>query len=155
MTHGIGLVKALRTKNTFSATSVDQLPHQLLAHLMFGHQLLLPIPDIDRTNYFLVFGANPMASNGSLMTVPDFPTGCATSSGAAATWSSSTRAAPRPPRSPPSTTSSDPGTDAWVLLAMLNVLFADGLASALRRTPMGWPTSSRRSRTSPPPWRSR
>ena len=49
MTHGIGLVKALRTKNTFSATSVDQLPHQLLAHLMFGHQLLLPIPDIDRT----------------------------------------------------------------------------------------------------------
>ena len=40
---------------------------------MYGHQLLLPIPDIDRTSYFLVFGANPMASNGSLMTVPDFP----------------------------------------------------------------------------------
>ena len=44
---------------------------------MFGHQLLLPIPDLDRTSYFLVLGANPMASNGSLMTVPDFPTGCA------------------------------------------------------------------------------
>jgi len=51
---------------------VDQLPHQLLAMWMYGHQLLVPIADIDRTNYFLVLGANPMASNGSLMTVPDF-----------------------------------------------------------------------------------
>ena len=67
------MVRALRTRNRFSATSVDQLPHQLVAHLMYGHQLLLPVPDIDRTSYFLVFGANPMASNGSLMTVPDFP----------------------------------------------------------------------------------
>ena len=40
---------------------------------MYGHQFLLPVPDIDRTDYFLVFGDNPMASNGSLMTVPDFP----------------------------------------------------------------------------------
>ena len=62
-----------RSRNTYSATSVDQLPHQLVAHLLFGHQLLLPVPDIDRTDYFLVLGANPMASNGSLMTVPDFP----------------------------------------------------------------------------------
>jgi anaerobic selenocysteine-containing dehydrogenase len=72
-THGVAMVKALRTRNRFSATSVDQLPHQLVAHLLYGHQLLLPIPDIDRTSWFLVFGANPMASNGSLMTVPDFP----------------------------------------------------------------------------------
>ena len=54
MTHGTAMVKSLRTRNTFSATSVDQLPHQLVAHLMFGHQLFLPIPDIDRTSYFLV-----------------------------------------------------------------------------------------------------
>ena len=73
MTHGVALVQSFRTRNKFSATSVDQLPHQLVGHLMYGHQLLLPVPDIDRTSYFLVFGANPMASNGSLMTVPDFP----------------------------------------------------------------------------------
>ena len=73
LTHGTALVKSFRTRNKFSATSVDQLPHQLLAYLMYGHQLLLPVPDIDRTQYFLVLGANPMASNGSLMTVPDFP----------------------------------------------------------------------------------
>ena len=50
MTHGTALAKAIRTRNRFSATSVDQLPHQLLAHLMYGHQLLLPVPDIDRTD---------------------------------------------------------------------------------------------------------
>jgi anaerobic selenocysteine-containing dehydrogenase len=64
-------VRSLHTKNNFSATSVDQLPHMLSAFAMFGHQLLMPIPDIDRTQYFLVLGANPMVSNGSIMTAPD------------------------------------------------------------------------------------
>ena len=72
-THGIPFVKALRTRNRFSASSVDQIPHQFVAWQLYGHQLLLPVPDIDRTSYFLVFGANPMASNGSLMTVPGLP----------------------------------------------------------------------------------
>ncbi len=72
-THGVTMVKSLRTRNKFSASSVDQIPHQLVAWQLFGHQLMIPIADLDRTSYFLVFGANPMASNGSLMTVPDFP----------------------------------------------------------------------------------
>ncbi|MGF1511660.1 MAG: molybdopterin oxidoreductase family protein [Myxococcota bacterium] len=66
-----GVVRALRTKNRFSATSVDQLPHHLAAYGMFGHQLLLPIPDIDRTDCFIILGGNPLASNGSIMTAPD------------------------------------------------------------------------------------
>jgi anaerobic selenocysteine-containing dehydrogenase len=66
-----GLLKALKTQNNFSATSVDQLPHHFAAWAMFGHPLLLPVPDIDRTQFFLIFGANPLASNGSLMTAPD------------------------------------------------------------------------------------
>jgi anaerobic selenocysteine-containing dehydrogenase len=65
------LLKALRTPNLYSASSVDQWPHQFVAAQMYGHQFLLPIPDIDRTQYFLMLGANPVASNGSLMTVPD------------------------------------------------------------------------------------
>jgi len=65
------LLKALRTPNIFSASSVDQWPHQLACAQMYGHQFLLPIPDIDHTDYFLMLGANPMVSNGSLMTVPD------------------------------------------------------------------------------------
>ncbi len=72
LTHAQHFLGPLKTRNRYSATSVDQLPHQLVAYWMFGHQLLVPISDIDRTHYFLVMGANPMASNGSLMTVPDF-----------------------------------------------------------------------------------
>ena len=63
-------LKALKTRSRFSATSVDQLPHHLTAYLMFGHQLLLPVPDVDRTDFMLILGANPAASNGSLMTAP-------------------------------------------------------------------------------------
>ena len=65
-----GFIRSLHTRNRFSATSVDQLAHHLSAYLMFGHQLLLPIPDLDRTNFFLILGANPAVSNGSLMTAP-------------------------------------------------------------------------------------
>ena len=63
-------LRSLRTRNKFSATSVDQLAHHLAGFMMFGHQLLLPVPDVDRTNYFLILGANPAVSNGSMMTAP-------------------------------------------------------------------------------------
>ena len=59
-----GFLRSLHTRNRFSATSVDQLAHHLADYLMFGHQLLLPVPDLDRTD-FLILGANPAASNGS------------------------------------------------------------------------------------------
>lgn len=68
------LVRALRTRHRYSATSVDQLPHQFMSYLMFGHQLLIPIPDIDRTNLWVIIGGNPLASNGSLMSAPDMKT---------------------------------------------------------------------------------
>ena len=65
------LLKALRTRRVFSASSVDQLPKQLAVGLMFGTSLSVPIPDVDRTDHMLILGANPLASNGSLMTAPD------------------------------------------------------------------------------------
>src|SRR4030095_5908885 len=65
-----GFIRSLHTRNRFSATSVDQLAHHVAAYLMFGHQLALPVPDLDRTKYFLILGANPAASNGSMMTAP-------------------------------------------------------------------------------------
>ena len=67
-----GFIRSLHTRNRFSATSVDQLAHHLAAYLMFGHQLVLPVPDLDRTNLFLMLGANPAVSNGSMMTAPGF-----------------------------------------------------------------------------------
>lgn len=65
------LAKAIGTRNVFSATSVDQLPKQVSAAAMFGGGLTIPIPDVDRTDHLLILGANPLASNGSLMTAPD------------------------------------------------------------------------------------
>lgn len=129
LTHGIALIQSFRTRNKFSATSVDQLPHHVVSHLLYGHQLLLPVPDIDRTQYFLVFGGNPMASNGSLMTVPDFPgrlRELKDRGGRMVVFD--------PRRTETAKVASEhvfirPGTDAWVLLAMLNVLFEEGLTS--------------------------
>ena len=129
LTHGIEMVGALRTRNRFSATSVDQLPHQLVAHLLYGHQLLIPVPDIDRTSYFLIFGGNPMVSNGSLMTVPDFPNRVRElkdRGGQMVVFD--------PRRTETAKVSTEhvfvrPGTDAWVLLALLNTLFAEGLTN--------------------------
>ncbi len=62
--------RTLGSHANFSATSVDQLPQMLAGFLMYGHQLLMPVPDVDRTHHFLILGANPLASNGSLMTAP-------------------------------------------------------------------------------------
>ncbi len=66
------LVKALGTHNVFSASTLDQMPKQLSSGLMFGHWLSVAVPDIERCELLLVLGANPVASNGSLWTVPDF-----------------------------------------------------------------------------------
>ena len=65
------LIKAIGTRNVFSASTVDQMPKQVSAGLMFGTVLSVPVPDVDRTDYLLMLGANPLASNGSLMTAPD------------------------------------------------------------------------------------
>ncbi len=63
--------KALGSRNVFSASSVDQMPKHVSAGMMFGGALTIPVPDLDRTMHLLVLGANPLASNGSLMTAPD------------------------------------------------------------------------------------
>ena len=65
------LKKAMAAKAVFSASSVDQVPHQLVQMWMYGHNALFPIPDIDRTRHMVIIGGNPLASNGSVWTVPD------------------------------------------------------------------------------------
>lgn len=62
------LMRAIGTRNVFSATSMDQLPHHFAAQFMFGHEFRIPVPDIDRTDFMIIMGANPLASNGSIMT---------------------------------------------------------------------------------------
>ncbi|PWR18779.1 molybdopterin-dependent oxidoreductase [Zavarzinia compransoris] len=133
--HSVGMlanigqvVRQLKTRSVFSATSVDQLPHQLMALWMFGHQNYLFVPDIDRTDLMLVFGANPMASNGSIMTVPDFPGRLA-----ALKARGGRMVVVDPRRTETARVASEhhfirPGSDALVLLAMVQVLLAEGLA---------------------------
>jgi anaerobic selenocysteine-containing dehydrogenase len=125
---GPQLLRTLRTRNRYSATSVDQLPHQLVAYLMFGHQLLVPIPDIDRTRYMLVMGANPLASNGSLMTAPDVRARLRD------IQQRGGRVVVVDPRRTETARIADahvfirPGTDALFLLALLHVALVEGTA---------------------------
>lgn len=67
-----GLVKALGTGNRFSSATADQIPHHVASIHMLGHPMLIPIPDIDRTEMMLILGGNPLVSNGSMMTAPGF-----------------------------------------------------------------------------------
>ncbi len=120
-------VRALGTKNRFSATSVDQLPHHLAAVTMFGHPLLIPVPDIDHTDHLLIFGANPAVSNGSLMTAPDVVKRLK------AIRSRGGRVVLVDPRRTETAALASehyfvrPGADALVLLALLHVVFAEQL----------------------------
>jgi anaerobic selenocysteine-containing dehydrogenase len=73
MLYGRVLIRALGSHQRFSATSVDQLPKMITSCLLFGEQMMVPVPDVDRTSYLMVIGANPLVSNGSLMTAPGMP----------------------------------------------------------------------------------
>jgi anaerobic selenocysteine-containing dehydrogenase len=129
MTHQSALFSHIRTDNRFSATSVDQLPHHLVSMWLFGHKLMFPIPDIDRSDYFLMLGANPIASNGSIWTVPDIKKRIK---------DFKKRGGKLVVIDPRKTETAElasehhfvkPGTDAALLLAILNTLFTENLAN--------------------------
>jgi len=103
------LNQTVGTKNIFSASTVDQMPKQVSAGLMFGAALTVPVPDVDRMDYLVVMGANPYASNGSLMTAPDIPGRLEALRARGGTLVVSTPAGHRPRRRPMITSSSDPG----------------------------------------------
>jgi anaerobic selenocysteine-containing dehydrogenase len=127
MTHGLTFVRALRTRNVYSASSADQLPQMLVALRMFGHQTRIPVPDLERTDFILICGANPVVSNGSLMTAPNMRQRLKAIRGRGG------RVVVVDPRRTETADVADehipirPGTDALLFAAMLNVLFAEGL----------------------------
>jgi anaerobic selenocysteine-containing dehydrogenase len=71
--YGRALIMALGTKSLYSAGTVDQMPRHASSGFLYGNPLAFPVPDLDRTDYLLMLGANPYESNGSLATAPDFP----------------------------------------------------------------------------------
>ncbi|KPA98596.1 molybdopterin oxidoreductase family protein [Pseudomonas asplenii] len=127
MTHSNYFLGLLKTRNRFSATSVDQLPQHLSSYLMYGHGLLLPIPDIDHTDFMLILGGNPLASNGSIMTVPDVEKRLK------AIQARGGRLVVVDPRRSETAAIADqhlfvrPGGDAALLFGLLNTLFEEGL----------------------------
>ena len=120
---------ALNTRQRFSATSTDQLPHQLATYQLFGHQALFPIPDIDRTDYFMIIGGNPLVSNGSIMTVPDVKNRIK------ALQSRGGKLVVVDPRRTETAQLANehhfvrPGTDVYLLLALVQVLYAELLVA--------------------------
>ena len=129
LTHQRNLFRHIRTRNRFSATSVDQLPHHLVSLWCFGHMLLHPIPDVDRTHYFLMLGANPLASNGSIWTVPDVRQRLKNLKSRGGKL-----VVVDPRRTETAELASEhlfirPGSDAAFLLAMIHVLFRDDLVA--------------------------
>ena len=127
MTHSNYFLGQLKTRHRFSATSVDQLPHHLTSYLMYGHGLLLPIADIDHTDFMLILGGNPLASNGSIMTVPDVEKRLK-----AIQARGGKVVVVDPRRSETAAIASQhvfvrPGGDAALLFGLLHTLFAEGL----------------------------
>jgi len=128
LTYGQLFLRKLGTRNAYSSTSLDQLPHMLAALTMFGDQLLMPVPDLDRTDCFVALGANPLASNGSLMTAPDVKGRLK-----ALRARGGQLIVLDPRRTETAVLASAhhfirPGTDALFLLSLLHVLFAEQLA---------------------------
>lgn len=129
------LAKALGTKNIYSASTLDQMPKQLACGLMFGHWLSIPVPDIERSDFLLVLGANPAVSNGSLWTVPDFR------GKAKAMRARGGRLVVIDPRRTETAALADahhfirPGGDVFLLAAMVHTLFDEGLLRLGRLAP--------------------
>jgi anaerobic selenocysteine-containing dehydrogenase len=125
--YGQALLRTLRSRNLFSASTVDQMPKQLSSGLMFGGFLSIAVPDIDRCDYLLMLGANPLDSNGSLWTVPDFPTRLREMRARGG------RCVVVDPRRTRTAQAADehlfirPGTDALFLAAVAHTLFAENL----------------------------
>jgi len=127
------LLRALGTRNVYSASTVDQFPKQLASALMFGGGTTVPVPDVDRTSHMLILGANPLASNGSLMTAPDMR------GRLRALRARGGKLVVIDPRRSRTAEEADehhfirPGTDAHLLFAIVHVLFEEHLARPEQR----------------------
>ena len=135
------LTRALGTRNRFSAGSQDANPRVVVSYWLYGSGISLPVPDIDRTDHLLCLGANPVVSNGSVMTAPDVRTRLRS------IRERGGRIVIVDPRRTESAKEADehvavrPGGDAALLLAMVQTLAERGRTARgfLDRATSGWP----------------
>jgi anaerobic selenocysteine-containing dehydrogenase len=121
------VARALGSRNVYTASTLDQMPKQVAAGMMFGTIVSIPVPDLDRTSYLLMLGADPYESNGSLCTAPDFP------GRIEAIRARGGKVVVVDPRRSKTARHADehlpilPGGDAAFLLGLLHVIVGDGL----------------------------
>ncbi|MFB8772622.1 molybdopterin oxidoreductase family protein [Streptomyces broussonetiae] len=129
------LLGALGTRSVFSASTVDQMPKHVSSGLLYGDANAIPVPDLDHTGHLLLIGANPLESNGSLCTAPDFPGKLKALKARGGTL---TVVDPRRTRTAALADrhiAVRPGTDALLLAAMAHVLFEEDLADLKHLAP--------------------
>ena len=123
------LRKALGSRNVFTASTLDQMPKHVACGYLFGSVFAIPVPDIDRTDFMLILGADPHSSNGSLWTAPDLP------GRLKAVQARGGRVVVVDPRRSRTAKAADrhvpirPGTDVFLLLGMVHELFAANLVA--------------------------
>ncbi len=138
--YGLALRLALLTPNFYSASSIDQLPHEYAAWRVFGSNVLVPITDIDRTDRLVILGANPAVSNGSLSIMPGAKRRIKAVRDRGGT------VVVIDPRRTETTRLADqhvavrPGGDLYLLLGMLHVLITEDMcdAAAVQELTSGW-----------------
>ena len=123
------LTQALASRNVYSAATIDQMPKHVSCGLMLGDPMAVAVPDLDRTDYLLILGANPMVSNGSLCVAPDFPRRLR------AIKARGGKVVVVDPRRTRTAAVADehlfvrPSTDAFLLFGIVHALFAENLVS--------------------------
>ncbi|GAX52697.1 molybdopterin oxidoreductase family protein [Streptomyces olivochromogenes] len=121
------LLTALRTHNVFTASTLDQMPKHVSSGLLYGDANAIPVPDLDHTDHLLLIGANPLESNGSLCTAPDFPGKLKALRARGGTLTVIDPRTTRTAKLADRHVTVRPGTDALLLAAMTYVLFEEKL----------------------------
>ncbi|GAY18811.1 molybdopterin oxidoreductase family protein [Mycobacterium sp. shizuoka-1] len=125
--YGPVVIKSLGTRQVFSASTLDQMPKHVSCGYLYGNPVAFTIPDLDRTDFLVVIGGNPLVSNGSLATAADFPGKLKALRRRGGTLvvidPSRTRTAQLADRH----LAVRPGTDAALLFAIVHVLFDEDL----------------------------
>ncbi|MFJ1734277.1 molybdopterin oxidoreductase family protein [Streptomyces sp. NPDC088254] len=129
------LLAGLGTRSVFTASTVDQMPKHVSSGLLFGDANAIPVPDLDHTDHLLLIGANPLESNGSLCTAPDFPGKLKALKARGGTLTVIDPRRTRTARLADRHIAIRPGTDALLLAAMAHTLFAEDLTQPGELTP--------------------
>ncbi|QVI26515.1 molybdopterin-dependent oxidoreductase [Mycolicibacterium neoaurum] len=138
--YGLLLRMALRTPNFFTASSIDQMPHEYAAWQVFGSNFLMPVTDIDRCHRLVVIGANPAVSNGSLSIMPGAKRRIKAIRERGGTVVVIDPRRTETARLADQHVSVRPGGDLFLLLGMLHVLVTENLCDtvALAQIASGW-----------------